>query len=71
MSLLQDIQAAAINPETDVTDLLRMCMILAARLKNEDLRKWVSQELNGYKPPADLPSYRIVKSGSFGTFTDG
>lgn len=71
MSLLQAIQAAAIDPETNVTDLLRMCMILAARLKNEELRKWISQELNGYKSSDDLPGYRIVKSGSFGTFTDG
>lgn len=71
MSLLQAIQAAAIDPKTNITDLLRMCMILAARLKNEELRKWVQQELNGYKSSADLPAYRIVKSGSFGTFTDG
>jgi hypothetical protein len=71
MSILQDIQAKAINPETNITNLLRMCMILAVRLRNEELRKWVSQELNGYEPSTDLPDYRIVKCSSFGTFTDG
>jgi hypothetical protein len=71
MSLLHDMQAAAINPETSVTDLLRMCMILASRLENKELLKWVNQELNGYEPLTDLPSYRIVKCGSFGNFANG
>jgi hypothetical protein len=68
MSLLRDIQNAAVDPNTDVATLLRKCMILAARLKSDDFKRWVDHELNGYKKVEDLPEYRILYVESYGDF---
>jgi hypothetical protein len=48
MSLLREIQNAAVDKNTDVCTLLRQCKILAARLGNEVFKRWVENELNGY-----------------------
>jgi len=61
MTLLAKIQDAAVDSKTDITDVLRQCAILAARLKHEGFKKWVDQELNGYPPGTALPPYRIAK----------
>lgn len=68
MSLLRDIQDAAIDPNFDVSFLLRKCKVLAARLGNPEFNKWVDQELNGYKDIDNLPDYRIVHVYSKGHF---
>ena len=60
---------AAVDSKTDITDFLRQCAVLAARLKHEGFKKWVDEELNGYPPGTPLPSYRIVKGiNSLGHF---
>ena len=69
MSLLRDIQAAAIDPNTDVSTLLRKCKILAVRLGNEEFKKWVDSELNGYQNVDALPDYRILNTESRGDFS--
>jgi hypothetical protein len=69
MSLLRDIQAAAVDPNTDVATLLRKCKILAVRLGNEKFKKWVDHELNGYNNTEDLPEYRILHTESYGHFS--
>jgi hypothetical protein len=69
MSLLRDIQYAAVEPNTDISALLRRCKILAARLGNEEFERWVDHELNGYDKIEDLPKYRILHVGSYGTFS--
>jgi hypothetical protein len=69
MSLLRDIQNAAVDPNTDVTTLLRKCKILAVRLGNEELKRWVDNELNGYEKSENLPKYRILHVGSCGHFS--
>lgn len=71
MSLLREIQADAIDSGVSIADLLRKCMLLAARLGNEDFKTWVNQELNGYSAKEALPKYRIIDTISFGQFTDG
>jgi hypothetical protein len=68
MSLLRDIQDAAVDPSTDVATLLRKCKILAVRLGSEEFKQWVDYELNGYDKVEDLPEYRILHTESFGTF---
>lgn len=68
MSLLRDIQDAAITSETDISVLLRMCRILAARLGNEQFKCWVESELEGYQSADALPDYRILKVISKGNF---
>lgn len=71
MSLLRDIQKAATSSETKLTDLLRMCQVLASRLGNAELAKWVGNELNGYESPQDVPKYRVLNVECRGDFFNG
>jgi hypothetical protein len=68
MSLLRDIQDAAVDQSTNVTTLLRKCKILAARLGNEEFKRWIDNELNGYESVDELPEYRIIHTQSYGFF---
>lgn len=70
MALLQDIVSAATSEQCDVPSLLRKALVLATRLRNEELKTWVSHELNGY-PEGDLvPEYRRSDVISYGFFAD-
>lgn len=62
--LLRQIQDAATDPSTDLPSLLRLCMVLASRLRNPTLKAWVDAELNGYSRDAALPEYRVVAAPS-------
>jgi hypothetical protein len=62
MTLLRDIQNAAVDADTSVAVVLRKCKILAARLKHEPFKAWVEKELNGYTKNGELPEYRILKA---------
>ena len=74
MTLLEDIQTAAVDASNDVGTLLRKCKLLAARLQSQPLEDWVIWESNGYPENIKVPDYRIwpleVKghfSGAFGS----
>ena len=69
MSLLRDIQDAALDSKVNLPDLLRKCKVLAVRLGNEDFKRWVDNELNGYRNNGDLPDYRILNVESKGHFS--
>ena len=56
MSLLRQIQDAAIDSSIDLPTLLRKCKVLAARLGNEDFKRWIDNELVGYDRKEDLLS---------------
>lgn len=74
MTLLREIQDAATRRDASLSDLLRKCLVLAARLGHAELRTWVERELNGYRKEDPLPDYRILHgvqsrghfAGSFG-----
>ena len=68
MSLLREIQDAAISANTPLTVVLRKCKVLAARLGSDELKLWVDFELTGYKNIEELPEYRILKVSSKGHF---
>jgi hypothetical protein len=68
MSLIRDIQAAAIAQDSDIPTLLRMCKLLAARISHQDFAEWVDRELNGYPSIKELPDYRVVRVDSYGSF---
>ena len=68
MTLLQQIQEDAINPDFDLSCLLRKCRILASRLKNEEFKDWILNELNGYPVDSLPPDYRIFNCESYGNF---
>jgi AbiTii len=69
MSLLRQIQDAAIDSSVDLPTLLRKCKVLAARLGNEDFKHWIDCELVGYDEKDDLPAYRILNVNSKGHFS--
>lgn len=69
MSLLREIQEAAIDSSTDLAVLLRKCKVLAARLGSPELKEWVDNELNGYSDIESLPDYRILRVNSKGHFS--
>lgn len=69
MSLLREIQNAAIDSNVELPVLLRKCKLLASRLGNSDFTNWVEYELNGYPEEEKCPSYRILKVSSKGHFS--
>lgn len=68
MELLREIQNEAIKSDSDILALLRKCRVLAARIKNNDLKDWVGHELDGYTDKDSLPDYRITGAVSKGHF---
>ncbi len=70
MALLQDIVAAATQEDCDVSSLLRKALVLSIRLRNDELKTWVSHELNGYPQEDLVPEYRRSDVFSYGLFAD-
>jgi AbiTii len=68
MPLLDEIIPGAVSDKTPVQTLLRQCLVLAHQLKNDKLKVWVEQELNGYTDVEALPKYRVVKTVATGSF---
>jgi hypothetical protein len=69
MNLLDEIINIAIDTKQSLPVLLRKCLLLAYELKNERLKSWANQELNGYDPKQELPDYRIMHIGTYANFT--
>ncbi len=67
-SLLKEIRDAAVDANVPIANVLRKCAVLGAKLKNNELRDWALQELNGYKDGNDLPEYRKVMAPLTGDF---
>ena len=59
MILLEQLQEAAVDPNSDLGEVLRRCKVLAARLKSPQLEDWLLWESNGYPDDVDLPDYRV------------
>ena len=68
MSLLQDIAIECTANQASVARILRLCLRLAAGLKNDQLKTWATNELNGYPEGSILPSYRVFAVRSQGNF---
>lgn len=69
MKLLEQIQREAVDGTSSLTSLLRKCQILASTLRNQDFKRWVSCELNGYGESDTIPPYRRLAADSVGTFS--
>ena len=59
MTLLEEIQAAAVDANSDLGTLLRKCKLLAARLNAKPFEEWINWESNGYPADGKVPEYRI------------
>jgi hypothetical protein len=58
----------ATDNQQSTTVLLRKSIVLALQLKNERLKVWATNELNGYSSWKEMPEYRIISAGAVGTF---
>lgn len=70
MSLAREIIKEAADHTVPLTTLLRKFLILASRLKNEDMKNWVLGELNGFQKGSkeDLPPHRVFGITAKGFF---
>jgi hypothetical protein len=70
MKLLDDIIDMASDDKEPIGNLLRKCLVLERQLKNEKLKAWVDQELDGYNRDReeDFPSYRVFHCVNKGDF---
>jgi hypothetical protein len=69
LSLVEELQAAALRREVPVSDLLRRVKLAAAKLKLADTLDWVESEMNGYDcDDTEMPTYRVA-SGALRTTT--
>lgn len=59
-SLLAEIERDALNEAAPLAATLRKCIALGAQARNDELRDWASQELNGYRDDSTIPPYRVV-----------
>ncbi len=68
MTILEDIQNAAVDGKSDLATLLRKCKLLAVRLGSKPLEDWVIWESNGYPDNVGVPAYRIWSLEVLGDF---
>jgi hypothetical protein len=59
-SLLEDIQATALDDTQSVAGLLRRVKLVAAKLGRDEPVAWVDHEMSGYPPDAPVPPYREI-----------
>jgi len=71
MTLLTEIQEAAVDPSHQLSDLLRKSQILAFRLAHDPFKQWVGHELNGYPTVDALPPYRASLRGDLRAHLSG
>lgn len=69
MGLIKEIRNEVVDEEKSLTSVLRKAKIVATSLQNGEFKHWVEAELNGYSGEDELPSYRILESPVFGTFS--
>ena len=58
--LVLELQRSALNSNTSVTELLRMALVVARKLKIKEFEQWVELELKGYPDINEVPEYRIL-----------
>lgn len=58
------------DDEKSLSTPLLKTQVFAKRIGNEKLYNWVTQELNGYDPHGEVPSYRLAKVNPFATLTN-
>lgn len=59
-TIVEQLQADAINPDVPVSSLLRKVKLVAVKLGLPEVEEWVSSELNGYT--GEVPDYRRMSS---------
>ena len=57
-SIILELQSLAANPNSDVEELVSKTLMVARKLKINELTEWCNNELQGYSSE-NLPKYRI------------
>ncbi|MCH7931886.1 MAG: hypothetical protein IH906_06725 [Proteobacteria bacterium] len=57
---MDDIIELAVDDAAPLPVILRKCLVVATKLKNDRLKRWVLGELNGYDDRNALPQYRVI-----------
>lgn len=60
MSIVIELQKAAIDSNSDILSLLRKAYLVARKLEISDFQEWISSELNGYEDYDKIPDYRMI-----------
>ncbi len=60
MSIVINLQKNIISNNANIKDLLREALLIASKLKLNDFKIWIGNELKGYSNRNEIPSYRIV-----------
>ena len=70
--LIHEIQAEAVDGNSDLSTVLRKCLVLGSQLGHQQLKDWANWELDGYPESSELPDYRVLHGlESFGIFLGG
>ncbi len=68
MTITQQLQDDIVNEQVSLASILRRAKILAYRLKHDEFKKWVDNELNGYPDKDSIPRYRRFTAHNYGDF---
>lgn len=68
MKLVNEIIELAVDDTVRLPVILRKCLVVATKLKNERLKQWVLGELKGYEDNDNLPQYRVLPITAKGYF---
>ncbi len=71
MQLINDIIQLLSDEKATVQSALLKAQVLAHRLGDTELSRWVENELRGYPADAEVPPYRILKLTLIGHVTNG
>jgi len=71
MNVLTEIVNVLANEKESLTNGLYKLKLLASRIKNVELLKWINKELTGYNDDKELPQYRKTTGILKGSFTNG
>lgn len=70
MNAIQELQSEILNSSASLSNILRKAKVVAYGLKNDDLKQWVENELNGYAGDEDsVPEYRKLNVKNYGNFS--
>lgn len=60
-----------INNNIDIEQAFEILDMLLEDIKNKKIKKWLDNEINGYKEKKEVPTYRIVHANVKGDFIAG
>ena len=62
MSIVLKLQKKCLDKNEDLQSLLREALVISTKLKLNDFKKWINDELKGYDDYLSVPKYRKISS---------